>query len=130
MTPTEEKILEEARKARDFAYAPYSGFTVGAAVLAGSGRIYTGCNVENVSFPASMCAERVAIYEAVAAGEKEIELLAVVAEGERPVVPCGACRQVMAEFEIPRVLLSNTEGKTAVKTLDELLPDAFSGEDF
>ena len=130
MTPTEEKILEEARKAREFAYAPYSGFAVGAAVLAGSGRIYAGCNVENVSFPATMCAERVAIYEAVAAGEKEFELLAVVAEGEHPVAPCGACRQVMAEFDIPRVLLANTEGKTVVRTMDELLPDAFNGEDF
>ncbi len=130
MTPTEEKILEEARKAREFAYAPYSGFAVGAAALAGSGRIYSGCNVENVSFPATMCAERVAIYEAVAAGEKEFELLAVVADGEHPVAPCGACRQVMAEFDIPRVLLANTEGKTVVRTMDELLPDAFNGEDF
>ena len=130
MTPTEEKVLEEAQRAREFAYAPYSGFAVGAAILAGSGRVYTGCNVENVSFPASMCAERVAIFKAIAAGEKEFELMAVIAEGDRPVSPCGACRQVMAEFGIPRILLANTEGKITEKALADLLPDAFSGEDF
>ncbi len=130
MTPTEERLLTEARRARDSAYAPYSNFMVGAAVLAGSGRIYIGCNVENASYSETVCAERVAIYQAIAAGEKELELLAVVAAGDHPVSPCGACRQVMAEFDIPRVLLANTEDTVIEKTLNELLPGAFNGEDF
>ena len=91
-------LLQSAKSARDAAYAPYSNFKVGAAVLAGDGRIFTGCNIENASFGASMCAERVAIFAAVAAGQRQIQALAVIADTPQPVIPCGLCLQVLAEF--------------------------------
>lgn len=129
MTKEDEQLLREARRVRAFAYAPYSKFPVGAAVRGASGRIYGGCNVENAAFSVTNCAERTAIFQAVSAGETAFTALAVVAEGAGPVSPCGACRQVMAEFHIPRVLMANLAGETQEMTLGALLPAAFGRED-
>lgn len=127
MTKDDEQLLEEARRRRAFAYAPYSHFAVGAAVRGASGKIYGGCNVENAAFSVTNCAERTALFQAVAAGEKTFTALAVVAEGAAPVSPCGACRQVMAEFRVPRVLMANVAGEVREMTLEALLPEAFGG---
>lgn len=121
-----DKLLESAWAARESAYAPYSNFSVGAAVLASDGRIFTGCNVENLSFGLTNCAERVAIGSAIAAGVRDFEVVVVVADTAVPISPCGACRQVMAEFGIPRVLLANRSRQLEFR-LDELLPRASSG---
>ena len=129
MTETDKKLLAEAKRVRDFAYCPYSKFAVGAAVLGASGEIYGGCNVENAAYSVTNCAERTAIYNAVSAGEEDILALAVVTESSPPATPCGACRQVVAEFRIPRILIANLAGEGKEMTLSELLPDAFSGED-
>jgi cytidine deaminase len=118
-------LIEAAMKARENAYAPYSGYHVGAAALAGSGRIYTGCNVENTSYGLTVCAERVAILKAATEGEREIAALAVATESGA--TPCGACRQVLYEFgPTARVLLSGVDGTLRELTLDDLLPDAFT----
>ena len=129
MTETDKKLLAEAKRVRDFAYCPYSKFAVGAAVLGVSGEIYGGCNVENAAYSVTNCAERTAIYNAVSAGEEDILALAVVTESSPPATPCGACRQVVAEFRIPRILIANLADEVKEMTLSELLPDAFSGED-
>ncbi len=129
MTETDKKLLAEAKRVREFAYCPYSNFAVGAAVLGASGEIYGGCNVENAAYSVTNCAERTAIYNAVSAGEEDILALAVVTESSPPATPCGACRQVVAEFRIPRILIANLAGEVKEMTLSELLPDAFSGED-
>lgn len=129
MTETDKKLLAEAKRVRDFAYCPYSKFAVGAAVLGASGEIYGGCNVENAAYSVTNCAERTAIYNAVSAGEEDILVLAVVTESSPPATPCGACRQVVAEFRIPHILIANLAGEVKEMTLSELLPDAFSGED-
>lgn len=129
MTETDKKLLAEAKRVRDFAYCPYSKFAVGAAVLGASGEIYGGCNVENAAYSVTNCAERTAIYNAVSAGEEDILALAVVTESSPPATPCGACRQVVAEFRIPRILIANLAGEVKEMTLSELLPDAFSEED-
>lgn len=124
-------LVAAAAQARGLAHAPYSHFPVGAAVLAASGRVFTGANVENASYGLTVCAERVAIWKAVTAGEAEIVTIAVVTEGG--VSPCGACRQVMAEFAPRnnglagvRVLVADLGGRFVVSTLAELLPDAFT----
>ena len=118
--------MREARKARELAYAPYSGFKVGAAVRTKSGKIYSGCNVENVSYGLSMCAERVAIFKAVAAGDPAIVEIAVVTDANPPSPPCGACRQVLFEFgRHSDVVLENIEGKREVTSIEELFPRPF-----
>ena len=129
MTETDKRLLTEAKRVREFAYCPYSKFAVGAAVLGASGEIYGGCNVENASYSMTNCAERTAIYKAISAGEEDILALAVVAGGANPVPPCGACRQVIAEFRIPHILMANLAGDVKEMTLSEILPDAFSEED-
>jgi cytidine deaminase len=117
-----------AVKARQNAYAPYSKFAVGATILTRSGRYYSGVNVENVSFGLTMCAERVCIGAAVAAGETDFELIAIVADSEIPVVPCGACRQVLAEFNPTLKIVSTTlAGVTAEFRLETLLPKPKQG---
>ncbi|AJC74437.1 cytidine deaminase [Pseudothermotoga hypogea DSM 11164 = NBRC 106472] len=121
----ETKLIEKAIEAMSKAYAPYSKFKVGAALLTKSGRIFTGCNVENASFGLSICAERVAIFSAVAAGEVQFEKLVVVANTDSPVSPCGACRQVMSEFGDFEVLLVNTRREVVRTRVSELLPRAF-----
>lgn len=122
----EAKLVGKAVEARKQAYAPYSGFAVGAAILAEDGRIFTGCNVENASYGLTMCAERVALFTAVAAGARKFLALAVAC-GEEPCSPCGACRQVLYEFA-PELLLIMADGEgRAWRTahLAELLPQGF-----
>lgn len=121
-----ESLVKAAWKTRDQAYAPYSNFHVGAALLAEDGRIFTGCNVENLSYGLTNCAERVAIGAAVAAGVRRFLAVAVVADTAVPISPCGACRQVLAEFGVPRILLANRTERVEF-TLEELLPRAATG---
>jgi len=120
-----EHLVEAAREARTHAYAPYSKFSVGAAVLAG-GRIFTGANVENASYPLGICAERAAVAAAVTAGERTIDAVAVVGSGEDITPPCGGCRQVLNEFGPAMVVIAESPGgKRRRWTLSDLLPDAF-----
>jgi cytidine deaminase len=121
-----ETLVEAAWLAREQAYAPYSQFAVGAALLAADGRVFSGCNVENLSYGLSHCAERVAVGTAVAAGARDFLAIAVVADTGVPVSPCGACRQVLAEFEVPRVLLANRTERLEFG-LEELLPRPTAG---
>lgn len=126
MDETADKLLSAARECRERAFAPYSGFRVGAAVEAEDGTIFAGCNVESASYGLTMCAERVAIFSAVAAGRKRIKRISVVAESDELTAPCGACRQVIWEFggDIP-VLIVNTNGESVERQMSELLPMAF-----
>ena len=126
---TDEELIAVAKKYREFSYSPYSKFKVGAAVLTKAGNVYGGCNIENSSYPVTNCAERTAIFKAVSEGEKEIEAIALIADTEGPCSPCGACRQVMGEFKIPRIIMANLKGDKKVVTLDEVLPFAFSEKD-
>lgn len=131
LTPLQlNQLIEQAAAVRDRAWAPYSRFSVGAAVLADGGHIFVGCNVENASYGLSMCAERNAIAQAVAAGHRELIAAAVVAS---PLAtPCGACRQVLAEFnESLPIVCADASNLTDFQTwrLDELLPHRFSGDD-
>jgi cytidine deaminase len=119
-------LVDTAWRARANAYAPYSNFAVGAALLAADGRVFTGCNVENLSFGLTQCAERVAIGSAVAAGLGSFLGVAVVADTAVPISPCGACRQVLAEFGVPLVMLANRSGRLEFR-LEELLPRASAG---
>jgi cytidine deaminase len=122
------ELIKLATEAREAAYAPYSSFRVGAAVLTASGRVFTGCNVENVSFGLSNCAESSAAFSAIAAGEREIVAIAVVARDL--VFPCGACLQVIREFageQPPVIIAANTAGDYIEKSLAECLPFGFSG---
>lgn len=121
--------MAAAREARARAYSPYSGFKVGAAVLAASGRVYVGCNVENCSFGLSLCAERVAIGTAVASGERELAAVAVYTETDRPTSPCGACRQVIAELGAASVVVMSCPSGQETRPLAELLPQPFSHHD-
>ncbi|MEX1049130.1 MAG: cytidine deaminase [Akkermansiaceae bacterium] len=121
-----EKLVETAWDARKVAYAPYSKFQVGAALLAADGRVFSGCNIENISYGLTNCAERVAIGAAVAAGVREFLAVAVVADTGVPISPCGACRQVLAEFGVPLVVLAN-RGQRLQFRLEELLPRASTG---
>lgn len=126
----QEKLFEAATAARLQAYAPYSSFLVGAAVLA-EGRIFSGCNIENASYGLTNCAERTAIFKAVSEGARKIEAMAVVADSPGPVSPCGACRQVIAEFAqgaVP-VYAANLSGMRRTWTVEELLPGAFEARD-
>ena len=121
-------LIAEARRAREQAYAPYSHFTVGAALRTKGGRVFTGCNVENLSYGLTICAERAAVCAAVAAGEREFDALAVVADSKEPVTPCGACRQVLAEFSTTLPVCSaNLEGAVYESSIAELLPRAKEG---
>jgi cytidine deaminase len=122
-----EDLIAKAMEARKKAYAPYSHFAVGAALLAKSGRVYTGCNVENASYGLSICAERTAVFKAVSEGERDFEAIAVVTE--KGVTPCGACRQVLMEFgEDIQVIVADEAGEYRVFGLQELLPEAFTPE--
>ena len=119
-------LLQQAAAARQNAYCPYSGFPVGAALLARSGRVYTGCNLENASFGGTICAERAALAASIAAGERQFEALAVVA-GDAPTPPCGICRQVLAEFGEMAVVYADAELSCIQQTtLSSLLPQSFS----
>ncbi|MFJ7975013.1 cytidine deaminase [Peribacillus sp. JNUCC 23] len=125
------QLISEAKIARDKAYTPYSKFNVGAALLTADGKVYHGCNIENAAYSMTNCAERTAIFKAVSEGDTKFAAIAVVADTKRPVPPCGACRQVIAEL-CPRdmkVVLTNLNGDIQELTVEELLPGAFLPED-
>lgn len=123
-----DNLIAKAMEAREKAHVPYSHFAVGAALLARSGQVYTGCNVENASYGLSICAERTAVFKAVSEGECDFEVIAVVTENG--VTPCGACRQVLLEFgEDIQVIVADETGGYRVFGLQELLPEAFNSED-
>ena len=132
-----EELVEMALEARKLAYAPYSKFKVGAALLGKNGVVYKGCNVENASYPATNCAERTAFFSAVSEGQKEFEAIAIVGGSEKVnelefCAPCGVCRQVMREFCVPEtfeVILAKNKNDYKVFTLEELLPMSFGPED-
>ena len=120
-------LIDEARKVRELAYAPYSRFKVGAAVRGRNGVVYVGCNVENVAYPEGTCAEAGAIAAMVAGGETELVEVCVIADSGSPVPPCGGCRQKLAEFarhDTP-VLLATVDGATLATTVGQLLPGRF-----
>lgn len=123
-------LVAAAREAEASAYAPYSNFAVGAAVLLSDGTVYRGCNIENASFGLTVCAERVAVFHAVAAGRMDIVAIAVSTSAPKLCKPCGACRQVIAEFsraDSPIVVISTTQsGLSATDTITDLLPDNFT----
>lgn len=121
-----DELIAAARDAADKAYAPYSRFPVGAAVRTRSGRLYAGCNVENASYGLSICAERNAIFQAIAAGEDAIEAVVVYTPTAQPTAPCGACRQVIGEFGPHAKVLCVCDGAQRIETtLDALLPASF-----
>lgn len=127
---TYKELLMRAKEAKNGAYAPYSRFKVGAALLCRSGRVFTGANVENASYGVTCCAERVALYKAVGDGEREFMAIAVVSDSNGLTYPCGACRQALSEFS-PKmdVIAANCTLEHDTTTLDALLPCAFSGEE-
>lgn len=123
------ELLSVARRARERAYAPYSGFRVGAAVRAESGAVYPGCNIENASYGLTLCAEQVAVAQAVSSGERRLVAIAVSAESADAVWPCGRCRQMLLEFGPDMaVLTEGPDGEPLRRTLADLLPDAFGAE--
>ncbi|MFE4119424.1 cytidine deaminase [Priestia sp. YIM B13486] len=124
-------LIDEAKKAREMAYVPYSKFKVGAALLTKDGKVYRGCNIENAAYSMCNCAERTALFKAYSEGGKEYAALAVVADTDRPVSPCGACRQVISELcpKEMKVILTNLKNDIQELTVEELLPGAFSSED-
>ena len=123
---TTDDLIAKAWKAREKAYAPYSNFQVGAALLSTDGQMFSGCNVENISYGLTNCAERVAIGAAVAQGARKFDKVAVVADTNEPISPCGACRQVLAEFGVKTIILANKQGSIEF-SLEELLPRASTG---
>jgi cytidine deaminase len=125
------QLIEEAKIARERAYVPYSKFQVGAALLTVDEKVYHGCNIENAAYSMCNCAERTAIFKAFSEGDKQYTALAVVADTERPVPPCGACRQVISELcpKDMKIVLTNLNGDIEEITVEELLPGAFSAED-
>jgi cytidine deaminase len=125
-----EMLGTAAREARERAYAPYSGFRVGAALLTDDGRTFTGANVENASYGLSMCAERTAVFQAVADGVRRLRAVAVAASNDEPTWPCGACRQVLYEFGPDMVVISEgLSGRREERKLTDLLPVAFGPAD-
>ncbi|MDB6083529.1 MAG: Cytidine deaminase [Gammaproteobacteria bacterium] len=124
-----DALIGAAREARESAYAPYSGFRVGAALLTQDGRVFTGCNVENASYGLSNCAERTALFSAIAAGCRpgSFTHLVVIGDSQGPIAPCGACRQVMMELGGPQLIVvrANLHGAVTETTASRLLPDAF-----
>ncbi len=127
----EQQLIEEAKKAREMAYVPYSKFQVGAALLTSDGRVFRGCNIENAAYSMCNCAERTALFKAYSEGERDFTMMAVIADSDRPVTPCGACRQVISEL-CPKdmvVICTNLNGDVTQTTVEALLPGAFSKED-
>lgn len=125
------ELIQKAKEAKKQAYAPYSGFHVGAALLCKDGTIFTGCNIENSAYGPTNCAERTAIFKAVSEGFREFEAIAIISDSKQPTAPCGVCRQVMAEFCDPetfRIILMNGAGEIREYLLKELLPLGFTGK--
>ena len=124
-----QDLIRRAMKAREYSYSPYSNFSVGAAILSESGKIYTGCNIENSSFGATICAERCAISKAVSEGHKNIQKIAIVSSSGDFTPPCGICRQVMEEFMADGTVVLSNGKEIKEYTVRELLPAGFSAED-
>ena len=127
-----EKLIDTAIEQLKFSYTPYSNFKVGAALLTKSGKIYTGCNIENAAYTPTNCAERTAVFKAVSEGEREFRAIAVCGDAEEYLAPCGVCRQVLLEFTEPEkfvVLMAAKSGEYRKMTLAELLPASFSKSD-
>lgn len=123
---TDEQLVKQAQAMLDKAYAPYSGFRVGAALLCEDGRVYTGCNIENASYGGSICAERAAVAAAVSDGNRNFSKLAVISSGDKTCMPCGICRQVLFEFSKDlTVLCADGAGHISRFSIKELLPAAF-----
>lgn len=122
---TVARLIRAARAVQERAYAPYSHFRVGAALLGEDGTVYTGCNVENASYGLTICAERNAIFHAVACGCRHFTALLITGDSEDLTAPCGACRQVMAEFSIPEIILVRPDDSYETFTLQQLLPLTF-----
>ncbi|ORX55316.1 cytidine deaminase, partial [Piromyces finnis] len=119
-------LIKESQKAKSFSYSPYSNFAVGAALLTKSGKIYTGCNVENASYGGAICAERTACVKAVSEGEKEFEAIAISSNSKDYIPPCGFCRQFLVEFGTKlKVISTKKNGEYKINVLEELLPDSF-----
>ncbi len=121
-----DAMLEAARAVQRMAYAPYSGFRVGAALEGADGRVFVGCNVENASYGLTICAERAALVSAVAAGVRQFRRLVVVSDSDPPASPCGACRQMLAEFGVGLLVEAVGPAQSNRWVLSELLPDAFT----
>lgn len=130
-TSIENQLFELATKARLNAYHPYSGFAVGVALEASSGKLYFGCNVENVSYPCGTCAEAGAIAAMIAGGDQKIEQILILADSSTLITPCGACLQRIKEFSLPTtmVLLANLDGIEKKLTFEKLLPYGFNNEE-
>lgn len=128
---SDETLTKIANEMLEVAYVPYSKFPVGAALLTKDGQVFSGCNIENASYSLTNCAERTAIFKAVSEGNREFTKLVITANTEGPVSPCGACRQVIAEFCEPEmtVVLTNKVGVTVETTVGDLLPGAFTEKD-
>ena len=125
-----DELVRAAREARERAYVPYSGFRAGAAVLGRSGRIFTGCNVENASYGATICAERTAFVKAISEGERQFDHVVVYSSVPQPVSPCGICRQFMSEFGLDTpVTMVGDAGASITMRVRDLLPNAFQSED-
>ena len=130
LTSEELHLLDEASRATYRSYAPYSHFSVGAAVLLADGTIVGGSNQENAAYPSGLCAERTAIFKAVSEGEKEFEAIALIADTEGPCSPCGACRQVMGEFHINRIIMANLKGDKRSRLWKKSCPSLFRKRTF
>ncbi len=119
-------LIDKALEAKKNAYVPYSNLHVGAALLCDDGTIYTGVNIENVSYGATNCAERTAIFKAVSVGKRNFVAIAIVSDMESLIYPCGICRQVLAEFKVPHIVVGNQSGDYKVYSTETLLPNAFT----
>lgn len=126
-----EDLVKKAFEAKNMAYAPYSKFKVGAALLTDDNVLYTGVNIENISYGATVCAERTAVFKAVSEGKKKIAKIAIASDDEGYIYPCGICRQVILEFGTPEteIICANGKGEQEVFKLKELLPKAFNKDD-
>ncbi len=131
MTVEPKQLIDEAIAASKQAHVPYSHFHVGAALLTTDGKIYRGCNIENASYGLTNCAERTAIFKAVSEGDKQFSDIAVVGDTDGPISPCGACRQVLAEFcdDHTQIILANLKGDFVITNINEILPGYFSSKD-
>lgn len=130
LTTKQQQLLNEAKAVMDYAYVPYSQFRVGAAVIDRNGHIYRGCNIENVAYGPTNCAERTALFSAIASGAapRSFEAIAVIGNTTGPITPCGVCRQVLIELCGPDtlVIMGNVNGDSQVMTVEQLLPGAFT----
>ncbi|MGN1305786.1 MAG: cytidine deaminase [Oscillospiraceae bacterium] len=124
---TDRELIKISKTAQQFAYAPYSKFKVGAALLCNDGSVFTGCNIENATYGATNCAERTAVFKAVSEGKRDFDSIAITSSGDGLTFPCGICRQVLAEFSPDiKIILEDENGEMHTFTLPELLPHSFS----